>query len=341
MFVQVPVVEDKLMYQAREPSKLLDLDLDRQDVVRAVSLVILGVLGLFMLGGMLTFGSVLGYIVAALSIAAIAAVLVRFFSGAMPLALIIIGAFAPFFIIVALLDQTKPVFVPPMMAGTFLVAAGIVAGYWRPDRIRYGLLVVWAVVLIVFLLSFLSFSEPEGDDLTKIGLFLAGVGVPIVLPLLGGLLGRFVATRSQREGPEAISRNSFKTAARIIIPGLAVLLLAFTPVYVLDRTVFRDPVFDVTLLDEGMIELSQTTVRDSVFGIEYRITNDASEPRRLTFRGAQFDTGLGGHGPNEPSRMLQPGESIEAVMAISGGTGPGQIELCNSPGGDCAVLTIE
>jgi hypothetical protein len=94
------------------------------------------------------------------------------------------------------------------------------------------------------------------------------------------------------------------------------------------------------LLDDGMIELSQTTVRDGPFGIKYRITNAASEPRRLSFRGAQFDTGLGG-GPNEPSRMLEPRDSITAVMAISGGTGPGQIELCNSPGGDCAVLTIE
>jgi hypothetical protein len=329
------------MYEAREPSKLLEFGLGREDVVRAVSLFVLGLLGLGLVVWALDFSSALAYAVAVLSIAAISAVLVRVFSAALPLALIIIGAFAPIFIIVALLDQTKPVFIPPMMAAAFLIAAGIVAGYWRPDRIRYGLLVAWAAVLIVFLLSLLAFTQPDGDDLTTIGSFLAGVGVPIVLPLLGGLLGRFIATRSQREGQEAISRNSFKTAARIIIPGLAVLLLAFTPVYVLDRTVFRDPVFDVTLLDDGMIELSQTTVRDSVFGIEYRITNDASEPRRLAIRGAQFDTGLGGEDPRRPSRWLEPGESMTAVMAISGGTGPGQIELCNAPGGDCVVLTIK
>jgi hypothetical protein len=329
------------MYQARESSELLDFHLEREDAVRIVSLIVVVLSGVGLLIGTLTFGSVVAYVVAALGIAAISVALLWFFSKVPKVALLVIGTFLPIFLFVAFLDQSNPMFVPAMLVAFTFIAAGIVAGYWRPDKIRLGLLVTWAVVLIVFLLSLLAFSQPDGDDLTNIGFLLVGVGAPIALTLLGGLLGRYIASSGEREGPKAISRNTFNAAARMIIPGLAVLLLAFTPVYVLDRTVFRDPVFEVTLLDDGLIELSQTTVRDSVFGIEYRITNDASEPRRLTFRGAQFDTGLGGHDANKPSRMLQPGETIEAVMAISGGTGPGQIELCNAPGGDCVVLTIE
>jgi hypothetical protein len=335
-----PIGKDELMFDVRESSNLQGFGTSIESGRRVVVLALLGLVGLLMLLGLLTFETAFGYIAAALGFAVAAVILVWFVSKALEIALLALGAFIPVLAIAALLDQTNPSFVPPTLVALAFVAAGIVAGYRRPDRIRLGLLVTWAVIVIVPLLSIGSFTDSPEYFLENLAFLVVGTGGPVILVLLGGLLGRYIARREQRDTVLEFSGQDRVAVSRVILPGLAVLLLAFTPIYALDQTAFRDPLFDVTLLDDGRIELSHTTVRDGPFGIQYRIINAASEPRRLSFRGAQFDTGLGGGGPNEPSRMLQPGESISAVMAISGGTGPGQIELCNSPDGDCVVLTI-
>jgi hypothetical protein len=329
------------MNDAREPSSLLDLHVGGANAPRLASLFVLGLLVLLILVGLLTFDSVFAYIAAALSLAAIAAILIRFFSRTLELALLAIGAFIPVLVIAALLDQTSPLFVPPILVALSFVAAGVVAGYLRPNRVRLGLLVTWAVIALVLILSIGARADSPEYFLENLGFLVVGVFGPLTLALTGGLLGRYIASRELKGVAKVVTRDSVVAVARVIVPGAALLLLAFLPIYAVDQTVFRDPVFEVTLLDDGSIELSHVTVQDGPFGIKYRITNAASEPRRLTFRGAQFDTGLGGQGANEPSRMIEPGESIDAVMAISGGTGPGQIELCNAPDGDCVVLTIE
>jgi hypothetical protein len=341
LITKVTVAEVTQVQKTRETSRLFDFHLDREDPVRAVSLAVLAIAGLGLVVGALKFDSVFGYVVAALGIAGILALLVGFFSKAAELALLVGGGFIPVLVVAALFDQAKPTFVPPVLVAMSFVAAGIAAGYWRPDRVWVSLLVTWAVIPIVLLLSIGAFVDSPEYFLQNLVFLVVGVVGPLALTLLGGVVGRFIASREPEREVTGVSRGHVIAIARVFVLGLALLLLAFSPVYAVNHTVFRAPAFEVTLLDDGRVELSQATVQDGPFGIPYRVTNAASEPRQLTFRGAQFDTGLGGHGPNEPSRMLQPGESIDAVMAISGGTGPGQIELCNAPNGDCVVLTIE
>jgi hypothetical protein len=329
------------MYQTRESPNVLGFRLDPEDTRSVISMIIIGLLGLVLVVGALKFDSVFGYAFAVLGIVGILALLVGFFSRALEVALLFGGGFIPILVIAALLDQTSPMFIPPVLVACSFIAAGIVAGYLRPDRIRLGLLITWAVVPLVTILSIGAFVDSPEYFLQNLVFLVVGIFGPVALTLLGALLGRFIASREPERVAKVVSRDHVIAIAKVLVPGLALLVLAFLPVYAVNQTVFRAPAVEVTLLDDGRVELSQATVQTGPFGIPYRITNAAAEPRRLTFSGAQFDTGLGGNGPNEPSRWLKPGESIDAVMAISGGPGPGQIEMCNAPDGGCVVLTIE